>query len=129
MSLTIDITFDFRTDSRGKDPDTHSPTLRRYHKLLWSKRLPCGLTFDLSDITPGAYLYHHSEVGEFFLSSDAVIQTFARWRALKPITEQFPEPENEAFMRLSYTIGGMIVFPANKIDGRMTINGARGCNR
>jgi len=26
-------------------------------------------------------------------------------------------------------IGGMIVFPGNRIDGKMTINGARGCYR
>jgi len=39
----IDITFDFRSDTPGypkKDPDALSPTLRRYHKLLWSKPLP-----------------------------------------------------------------------------------------
>lgn len=33
----IDTTFDFRDDTpEGKDPDQYSPTLRRYHKLLWS---------------------------------------------------------------------------------------------
>jgi hypothetical protein len=41
--MPIDIAFDFRTDSDGKDPDTHSPTLRQYHKRLWSKALPRGL--------------------------------------------------------------------------------------
>lgn len=30
----IDITFDFRSDAGGKDPDAYSPTLRRYHQLL-----------------------------------------------------------------------------------------------
>ncbi len=128
--MTInDIAFDFRTDARGKDPDTNSPTLRRYHKLLWSKQLPSGATLDLSDMTPGVYLHHNSEIGQFFLSSDAVMQTFTRWRALKPITEQVSERDNNAFMTLSYTIGGMMIFPANKVDGKMTINGARGCTR
>ena len=48
----IDITFDFRTDTPpGKDPDARSPTLRRYHKLLWSKPLPNGMMFDLDDTT------------------------------------------------------------------------------
>ena len=38
----IDITFDFRTDSKGRDPDTYSPTLNAYHRALWSKELPNG---------------------------------------------------------------------------------------
>ena len=33
----LDVTFDFRTDTRaGGDPDALSPTLRRYHRQLWS---------------------------------------------------------------------------------------------
>ena len=41
--MLIDTSFDVRTDSRGKDPDTWSPTLCRYHQLLWSKPLPSGV--------------------------------------------------------------------------------------
>jgi hypothetical protein len=94
--VVIDIGFDFRTDAGGKDPDSHSPTLRNYHRLLWSKPLPSGEFFDLSDTTRGVYLHHRSALGEFFLSSDSVMQTFLRWPALKPITDQLPESENEA---------------------------------
>jgi hypothetical protein len=45
--MAIDITFDFRTDATGKnpDPDASSPTLLRYHHLLWSKPLPSGRNF------------------------------------------------------------------------------------
>ena len=50
------------------------------------------------------------------------MQTFTRWPALKPITEQFPEPENEAFRTIAYTIGAMMVFPGNQIDRKLTIN-------
>ncbi len=125
--MTIDIAFDFRTDAGGKDPDTHSPTLRRYHTLLWSKPLPGGASFDLS--IQGLYLHHRSLGREFWLSSDSVMQTFTLWPALKPIIEQFPESENEAFRTIAYTIGAMMVFPANKIDGKLTINGAKGFNR
>jgi hypothetical protein len=123
----IDIGFDFRTDAGGKDPDLHSPTLRRYHRLLWSTPLPGGEFFDLSDATRGVYLHHRSALGEFFLSSDSVIPTFLRWPALKPITDQFPESENEAFLTIAYTIGGMMVFPGNQVDRKWTINQARGC--
>ena len=30
----IDITFDFRSDAKSKDPDTYSPTLNAYHRAL-----------------------------------------------------------------------------------------------
>ena len=120
----IDITFDFRTDTPpGKDPDTYSPTLRNYHQLLWSKRLPSGRPFHLDVTTPHAYLHHNSDLGEFWLSSDAVVPSF-RW--LTHIIDHIPAGEHEAFMHIGYTIGGMMLFPGNCIDGKMTINGARG---
>lgn len=43
----IDITLDFRTDSKGRDPDTYSPTLNVYHRALWSNELPNGEAMDL----------------------------------------------------------------------------------
>ncbi len=127
-SLTINTEFDFRVDSSEKDPDAYSPTLRRYHKYLWSKSLPVGAQFDLVDTTPGVYLHHRSNIGEFFLASDSVIQTFTRWISVRSITTQLPDADHEAFMTIAYTIGGMIVFPGNMIDGKQTINGARGFN-
>jgi hypothetical protein len=127
--MLIDASFDFRTDARGKDPDVYSPTLRRYHKLLWSKALPSGRSFYLNDAVRGAYLHHRSELGEFFLSSDSVIPTFTRWGFAKAHPELYSEEENEAFMGISYTIGGMMVFPGNRIQGKWTINQARGCLR
>lgn len=126
---TIDITFDVRSDTPpGKDPDSHSRTLRRYHQLLWSKPLPSGAPFELDVTTPGAYLHHRSELGEFSLSSDAVIPSFSRARELKHIIDQIPEEKIEEFNRHSYTIGGMMVFPGRKVDRKMTINQARGCH-
>ena len=127
--MLIDTSFDFRTDASRGDPDTHSPTLRLYHKFLWSKALPSGRLFDLDDTVRGVYLHHSSELGEFFLCSDSVIPTFTRWVSLRCVTELFTEEENEAFRTIGYTIGGMMVFPGNRIDGKQTINGARGFNR
>lgn len=63
----IDVTFDVRTDSGGKDPDEYSGTLRKYHKILWSNRLPNGKRFDLDDFIDYAYLSHRSELGNFYL--------------------------------------------------------------
>jgi hypothetical protein len=131
----IDITFDFRSDAgtfrgsdRRRDPDKYSPTLRKYHQLLWSKPLPSGRRFDLVDTTPGVYLHHHSDIGEFKLSSDAVVPSFRKHKSLADTIEARPPGRFERFMHLGYTIGGMMVFPENKVDGKMTINGARGCH-
>jgi hypothetical protein len=44
--MKIDITFNVYTDANGGDPDSTSPTLRSYHKLLWSKPLPNGQTLN-----------------------------------------------------------------------------------
>jgi hypothetical protein len=90
----IDVTFDFRLDTPGypkADPDAVSPTLRRYHKQLWSKPLPGGAFFQLVDTTPRAYLHHSSEEGEFWLASDTVIPSFRKERRIAHILEQIPE--------------------------------------
>ena len=58
------------------------------------------------------YLYHRSELGEFLLSSDSVIPTFTRWGFAANHPELVTEEENKAFMAISYTIGGMMVWDA-----------------
>ncbi len=125
QSNPIDTTFDFRSDTPPKrDPDTWSPTLCRYHKLLWSKPLPSGVIFDLVSQTAPFYLHHDSDGGEFWLSSDAVIPTF-RW--VSNIKELIPDEELNDFIAIGYTIGGMMLFPAVRIERKWTINQARGC--
>ena len=127
MDKFIDITFDFRSDTPpGKDPDALSPTLRSYHKFLWSKPLPNGVLFELDDTKSNVYLYHQSEIGEFFLSSDSAIHTFSRWASMAHIINQLKQGEAEEFRRVGYSMGGMIIFPANRIEGKNTINVARG---
>lgn len=123
----IDINFDFRTDTPpGKDPDAYSPTLRSYHKLLWTKLLPNGVNFSLDDSKDDVYLYHKSELGEFFLSSDTATHTFSRWASMAHIINQINGDEIAVFRKLAYTMGSMIIFPANRVNGKITINGARG---
>ena len=124
---SIDTSFNFRSDTpKDRDPDALSPTLRRYHQFLWSKPLPGGAAFELVTNTPGAYLHHKSAIGEFFLSSDSVIPTFRKETRLSPIFDQIPAEERDQFLKNTYTIGGMMVFPGNTIGRAMTINGARG---
>ena len=52
----IDTSFDVRTDAGGRDPDSYSSTLRRYHQRLWSKPLPGGTVFALTAGRPHSYL-------------------------------------------------------------------------
>jgi hypothetical protein len=124
----IDITFDFRSDTPpGRDPDASSSTLRRYHKRLWSKPLPSGAMFELVDTTSRVYLHHRSPLGEFRLASDTVVPSFRKERRISHILEQIPEAI-VSFNAIAYTIGGMMLFPGNQVDRRMTINAARGCH-
>ncbi|WP_018774187.1 DUF6994 family protein [Arthrobacter sp. 131MFCol6.1] len=123
----IDVTFDFRSDTpTGKDPDRFSPALRSTHRRLWGRPVPNGALFDLDISNRRRYLYHESDLGRFFLSSDAIIRTFCRHPRAASIMAQIPEAEQEAFSRQGYTIGGMMVFPGNRINNKQTINQRRG---
>ena len=122
--LDFDIHFDFRSDCGGKDPDIGSPTLRRYHRLLWSKKLPNGEIMQLTHDN-GGYL----KWGDFELSSDAMINGLFYERAqnsipeLKRILRDYDEFVDD-FEHRSWTIGGEILFPRH--DNSM--NQLRGTN-
>ena len=109
--MIIDTLFDFRTDAGGKDPDVYSPTLRQYHKLLWSKPLPNGRLFDLDDTVRGVYLHHRSELGRVLLVQRLGHPYVHEVGIREAHPELYTEEENQAFMAISYTIGGMMVFP------------------
>jgi len=128
QKLPIDITFNFYSDSGGKDPDSHSPTLKKYHKLLWSKPLPSGKIFTLTDTKSNSYLTYSSGNEEISLASDSISNSYRDTKALARITSELSK-EVEEFRNIGSTIGGYILFPAKKIDGKMTINGARGFNQ
>lgn len=123
----IDTSFDVRTDANGKDPDSHSATLRAYHRLLWSKPLPGGEVFDLDD-----RLHHSSGLGEFWLASDAITHTYSNWTRPAQLVEslqQTPREDIAAFYDLGCTVGAYTVFPAQVHAAgkwRMSINQARG---
>jgi hypothetical protein len=125
--LIIDTNFNFYSDSKHGDPDSASPTLRRYHKLLWCKKLRNGKVFELCDTRIGSYLYHNSELGEFFLGSDAITHSYKNHKRKKWLTDKIPNEVGELFDAGS-TVGAYILFPNNGIDGKYTINQARGVN-
>lgn len=118
----IDTSVNFLLDTpAGKDADSFSPTLKRYHRVLWSKPLPSGPVFELQK-RPRAYLAYEAQDRTFYLASD-VITTRLRGKAAR-IIEQIPEGQKPP--HLGYTIGSSILFPGNRIGTKMTINGARG---
>lgn len=124
----VNVDFNFFSDAKGKDPDTHSPTLRRYHQFLWSKPLPNGKVFSLEEGPGSAYLFHRSELGEFVLGSDAITHSYRKQKRKQWLIDQVRE-EAEHLFRTAANIASYIVFPKNKIDGKQTINQARGVNR
>ena len=50
-------------------------------------------------------------LGEFWLGSDAVMQTFTLWPNIHHITGQLSSLRNEKFYALGYTIGASMVYP------------------
>ena len=127
--MNIDTSFNVYTDTpKGRDPDSHSPTLRNYHKFLWSKKLPNGLPFKLDETIP-MRLHHKSDLGEFVLSSDSIAHTYSNIKSTTDIVKKIDAEELEKFVSLCSTIGGYIIFPSERINNQMTINGARGVNK
>lgn len=120
----IDIAYDVRLDSNGKDPDYASETLKSYHQLLWSKPLPNGQVMELTT-GKGFYLRWN----DFYLGSDSIIVSFihARYKHKQLIMDSIPDfPKyRENYLKKAYTIAGSIVFP----QVRWSMNQARGCSR
>jgi len=110
----IDITFDFRSDSKGKDPDSYSPTLNAYHRFLWSKKLPNGEVMELkSKGAPFAFYWK-----DFCFSSDTIIIEMAHLKNKKIIDQVHERFSNfdeyyEHLLHRSYTIGSMVIFPVH----------------
>jgi len=127
--VNLDFEFKFYTDTPlGKDPDSHSATLRRYHKILWSKDLPNGTKFELVDAYPNGYLCHKSDLGEFFLSSDSITHSYRATKRISHVIDQTPADIVNSLYDHGSTIGAFIIFPGKKIGRQPTINGARGLN-
>jgi len=126
MQLKIDTSFDFRSDSNGKDPDTHSATLRSYHRYLWSKRLPIGEQLELEEA--GSNLSYRFNMQTIKFSSDSISNSFIDTKKISHLLQTVEYWEFEEFRDRGSTIGGYLIFPSEREGGKMTINGARGFN-
>ena len=110
----IDITFNVFSDTlKGKDPDSYSPNLRKYHQILWNKPLPNRTIFTLDLYTP-KLLHHKSDLGEFFLSSDIIGRTYKNAKKLSHIFNKIQPKDLDTFSSLCTTISACIIFPAKK---------------
>jgi hypothetical protein len=108
-------------DAKGsRDPDTKSKRLQAVHQTLWTKPLPSGATFALAPAGGAALQW-----GAHRLSSDSISNSYMTNGRMRPILEQARDQAEELF-RCGSKIGAYILFPANKVDGKRTINGARG---
>ena len=120
----IDIHFDVRTDSNGKDPDSASATLKAYHQLLWSKPLPNGQKMCLTQ-GKGYYL----KWDDMYFGSDSLIVSFwhARYKHRDLIVNSIPNIKDyrEDYLKKASTIAGYVIFP----QIRWSMNQARGCSR
>lgn len=129
----IDVDFDFQAEAGfnkagiERDSDRYSPTLQEYHRILWSKSLPNGRRFELTKITNNQ-LYHKSELGEFYLSSDWGAVTLSGRRQTKKFLSELDPANLQNFQKAVITIGARMVWPSNRISGASTINGAKGMN-
>lgn len=125
--MLIDVTFDFRTESGTKDSDSHSPTLRSYHKMLWSRQLSSGAKLELREDTK-KYLLSKTPSGEMRLTSDSITNSLSGHKALQHIVSQVPRSLIADVKSYGSTIGSRLVFPGDQIDGGKTINVLRGFN-
>lgn len=124
--MEIDTTFDFRSDSHGKDPDAHSATLRKYHRYLWSKRLPNGEQLDLEEIS--STLVYRFNMQTLKFGSDSISNSYIGTKKVAHLIDEVAHSEFEEFRNEGSTIGGYLIFPSEREGGKMTINGARGFN-
>jgi len=128
MTNNVDVTFDHRLDSGGRDLDKYSPTLKRHHQLLWVKPLPSGELFDLKPM-PKRYLVFRPDNLVFSLSSDQMSNSFRSTERMKHIISRVPEHGLDEFQYLGATVGGTILFPGKQINRKRTINQARGMSK
>ena len=123
------------------DPDKSSKTLQYFHQKLWSKE-ENGIKFDFISETDEYDKNQLVLINKFntcqiifsedqkVFSSDWIINNYQHWNK-----ETFPDLKyldninvniKNSFNNIANTIGGRIIFPRRKINGKNTINIDRG---
>ncbi len=123
----IDTEFDFRQEVGDKDADFYSPTLKQFHQILWNKTLPNGKSLQISK-AKSKYLVGICEDKLVYLSSDSIVHSYWGKKRMSKVLIGLDD-EVEEFRKINSTIGGYILFPSKQINGKWTINQARGCRQ
>ncbi|MCQ2197612.1 MAG: hypothetical protein MJZ60_08850 [Bacteroidaceae bacterium] len=121
--ITIDTSFDFRSDAKG-DPDSTSKKLQSTHRFLWSKPLPNGEFMSLEKY------YNALKWKDIVLSSDSIIVSFrygSNHAFIENVKASMPDYDGfiENYLHRASMISGFTLFP--KFPGGM--NQSRGCNK
>ena len=129
----VDTSYDFRCEIPLKaDPDSDSVTLRRYHQLLWSRQTPSGAELRLADRHDGPFLYpgylSKATGTEVVWSSDAIVNSWVHWArpSMANVIREVPRDFVDEYYACTCTIGSYMMWPRNRIDGKPTVNQARG---
>jgi hypothetical protein len=113
--MHIDPRFNFATDSNGRDPDSHSPTLAQYHLALWRKPLPDGTLLDITlrEHPKDGFKFECANTGKT-LASDGITNSYRPWKRMQPVFEQVPPEAIDSFYACNDTVGGFILFPRHQ---------------
>lgn len=129
---TLDVRFDFKSETPpGHDADAASPTLRHYHRILWSKPLRSGGALEL--FAPASrregYLINTSSGGpRIHFGSDAITHSYSTWTRpseLARAVASLDEDQRKKYLFPPYTIGSAMIWPVRFAD-KPTLNQARG---
>ena len=131
----VDTSYDFRCEIPLRaDPDSDSVTLRRYHQLLWNKQTPTGDDLRLENRHDGPFLYpvysSKSTGTAVVWSSDAIVNSWIHWarESMAAIIREVPRDFIDEYYALTCTIGSYMMWPCYQVNGKQTINRARGFN-
>lgn len=106
--------------SPADDPDRYSKTLRLYHRKLWSRKTPSGIMIELDEkLFWNGKRYGSDQIAHQYKTRKECSQY---WRQLDL------QLRNEAKL-LDSQICQFTVFPGYRVDGKPTINQARGIKR
>jgi hypothetical protein len=74
----LDVGFDFRSDANGGDPDRKSPTLKKYHQMLWNKPISPSKTFTVKSGGNSDYLFCELDGEIINLGSDSISNSYMK---------------------------------------------------
>lgn len=136
MIIDIKHRFDIGYVENGIDPDKYSNELKEYHKILWSKMLPCGRVMNLQiDRATNRLVFD-----DFTFNPDSITHAFLYTKRKynnqyeKDIVNSYAKCDFEiknlldAYLLIDYVIAASIIFPLRGDDSKTgwTINRARG---